>query len=670
MPVPGSTADLFLRWARGLFVALVCALVFLGIGTYAAVHHTAQPEFCGSCHLMEPYVETWRESAHRDVACIECHYEPGGVETFEGKFKALSQVAKYVTNTAGTKPFAEVSDQSCLRAGCHTVPLLAGRIEFRTAAFDHEAHLLESRRGKRLRCTTCHTHVLEGEHFTVEARVCFTCHFKPDPRTGERPPHGACTVCHEAPAGPVEVAGRPFQHQPFTARGVACTECHGSAVEGEGQVRRERCHSCHEEAGHVEHMDEPAMLHERHVAEHKVECFECHDDIQHGLLPRQTLREGRDCAACHSQPHEEVLAFQEGRAGGLEAGPRDRMHELGMACTACHSGRSASGEPAAHDGHGELPAAGDVDCMHCHGVGFDGMLARWQDSLAGHVEALRGRYRQLAGEGGGEGVEALAEAGQVLEAVVADPSRGAHNIRLSRELLYRAAEDLDLAWRQARGEDPEAPVLDRLPPRDRAGCALACHAGIEAEEATTLADGRTMPHRRHLLVARLACERCHESTPHGAPAFPRTRCADCHHSGEGALAERECGDCHAAQTAMQEGTLGAPREEIPSVMADLDCSDCHGEAPDVVRPGPELCVGCHEEGYDEMLGDWQGTVAEYMEGVTEGLRTATERGIGEAARQRAREIGEAVLQDGSRGAHNPMLAESLLEEALELLEVD
>ena len=64
---------------------------------------------------------------HKDVACIECHYEPGSLETLEGKFKALSQVAKYVTRTQGTKPWAEVSDSSCMRSGCHNVRLLEAK---------------------------------------------------------------------------------------------------------------------------------------------------------------------------------------------------------------------------------------------------------------------------------------------------------------------------------------------------------------------------------------------------------------------------------------------------------------------------------------------------------------------------------------------------------------
>jgi len=39
--------------------------------------------------------------------------------TDDPEVQALSQVAKYVTRTYSSKPYAEISDESCLRKGCH-----------------------------------------------------------------------------------------------------------------------------------------------------------------------------------------------------------------------------------------------------------------------------------------------------------------------------------------------------------------------------------------------------------------------------------------------------------------------------------------------------------------------------------------------------------------------
>ena len=125
-----------------LFVLGLLGLSAASVATYGAVHYTAQSEFCSSCHIMDPYYASWENSSHSNVACIECHYEPGAVETLEGKFQALSQVAKYVTRTQGTKPWAEVSDQSCMRSGCHSVRMLEGEVQFGRVKFDHRQHLL------------------------------------------------------------------------------------------------------------------------------------------------------------------------------------------------------------------------------------------------------------------------------------------------------------------------------------------------------------------------------------------------------------------------------------------------------------------------------------------------------------------------------------------------
>jgi hypothetical protein len=61
-----------------------------------------------------------------------------------------------------------------MRSGCHNVRLLEGPVAFGQIDFDHRHHLLESRRGRRLRCTSCHAQVEQGHHLSVDKSVCFT----------------------------------------------------------------------------------------------------------------------------------------------------------------------------------------------------------------------------------------------------------------------------------------------------------------------------------------------------------------------------------------------------------------------------------------------------------------------------------------------------------------
>ena len=96
--------------------------------------YTSRPQFCNSCHIMEPYYKSWQASSHKDVTCIECHFPPGLGGKLRGKMLGLVQLAKYVTKSAGPRPAAEIPDASCLRSGCHETRLLTGRVDFHGVA--------------------------------------------------------------------------------------------------------------------------------------------------------------------------------------------------------------------------------------------------------------------------------------------------------------------------------------------------------------------------------------------------------------------------------------------------------------------------------------------------------------------------------------------------------
>jgi nitrate/TMAO reductase-like tetraheme cytochrome c subunit len=655
-------------WGRWAVILGIFGLAVAALGAFATVEYTAQPAFCDNCHIMEPYYASWQGSAHAEVGCIECHYEPGSLETMEGKFKALSQLAKYVTRTQGTKPWAEVSDHSCMRSGCHTVRDLEGPIEFGRVRFDHRDHLLESRRGRRLRCTSCHSQVMQGEHIAVTESTCFTCHFMPDDH-GEVPEAtGDCLLCHGPPKEPVDVAGEPFVHAEYVERGVSCRECHDPVIDGDGQVRRERCHSCHGEEGHIEHIGDSVFMHATHVTEHKVECFECHDEIHHGLLPleppRPASKEG--CGACHVDAHEAVRNVYSGTGARDVADRPSRMYVTRVVCAACHTGRAARTiEAAAHphrDGHGaHVAAAGAVDCIHCHGTGFAPMLEEWQAAVGGELDRLGPLLEELEAEAApdaGEPRELLAAARWNYEMIAFDGSRGAHNPNYALDVLADVAERLDRVAAIAEpGRELGAAAGVVLRSGERCD---ACHVAVAERDVQV--HGRPFPHDRHLREAGLACADCHDPARHGEPAFPRERCASCHHDDAAETFDAgDCASCHALQAQVIEGGLeGFGAYATP--MAEKECGDCHGEPPDILNPQPMLCALCHDEEYGEMLERWPPETEALLAELEAALAGATPAGPdARAAAERALRL---VRADGSMGVHNHGLIQESLRAAI------
>jgi hypothetical protein len=103
-------------------------------------------------------------------------------------------------------------------------------------------------------------------------------------------------------------------------------------------------------------------------------------------------------------------------------------------------------------------------------------------------------------------------------------------------------------------------------------------------------------------------------------------------------------------------------------MSSMDCYECHGDPPDVLRPGPAACVVCHEPGFDRLLQDWRAAIdgrVQRLHASRSKLGDLLAKASPEALQLVARSDAAlgAVEQDGSRGAHNVGLALDLLQEA-------
>ena len=117
---------------RGI-LGLVGGVLLLGVlGTLGGVHlveYSESAAFCTTCHTMNPQQKAFAISPHRDVACGECHVNPGVVGFVSAKLAGTRELYRLVTNTYPTPipPIAhdELPSTAVTCEKCHTKSVLA-----------------------------------------------------------------------------------------------------------------------------------------------------------------------------------------------------------------------------------------------------------------------------------------------------------------------------------------------------------------------------------------------------------------------------------------------------------------------------------------------------------------------------------------------------------------
>lgn len=424
--------------AAAFFGAMALFGVLLTAGS---AWYTSRPQFCRSCHIMEPYYASWQESTHSDVTCIKCHFPPGVAEEVRGKMLGLVQLAKYVTQSQGPRPMAEVSDASCLRSGCHETRTLAGEVDFHGIPFNHTPHLENLRRGKKLRCTSCHSQIVQGSHMTVTPSTCFLCHFK-EGRFNEG--IGACTRCHQIPEEEFQLAGGlTFSHELAFERGVDCAFCHSDLIRGDGSVPPERCGVCHNRKDQLERREDHQFIHDKHVTEHKVDCLDCHLEIHHSLDQQKTEHAASNCASCHPDHHREQVNLIEGIGGKTTTPHGGAMSAVRVDCRACHRMQEVSATGSV------LWKASVLTCAECHDDGIIDRVKLYHNDMQTALSDLQaevGRLREALRDGD-LAEDRLADATSRLDDLDDDleflsVGKGIHNVHYASSLTAAVLEQL------------------------------------------------------------------------------------------------------------------------------------------------------------------------------------------------------------------------------------
>jgi hypothetical protein len=325
-----------------ILIVLIVLLSSIVVVSQKMIEITENPAFCGkNCHIMRPYYDSWRTSSHNDVACVECHYEPGLIGHIKGKINGLMQFYSYETTVEeySGKLYAKVMDKNCLV--CHKKRIFSSEVDYMGVNFSHLNHLLQPKRGIELTCTSCHSMLVIGMkehrsvtdpsctqchpsiikedmgHIVVTTSTCFTCHFRDVPRNTSI---SGCPSCHGAPKE-THRNYTNFNHSIHLEKNIKCMDCHTNiSVNANDIVQKKKCYSCHNVRKRVEKYDDFEFIHRNHVTRNKIACYECHSNVKH--LPG--LKENL-CAICHGDEH-----------------PRDwlKTHKkevlIGKICSDCH----------------------------------------------------------------------------------------------------------------------------------------------------------------------------------------------------------------------------------------------------------------------------------------------------------------------------------------------
>jgi hypothetical protein len=643
------------------------AIVLLVILTAAAAEYTSRPAFCPTCHYMETFYQSWRVSAHNRVDCVECHFEPGISGTVRGKLNGLVQIVNYISlSYKKRKPWAEIPDNTCTRSGCHERQALQDTTyEFKGVNFNHKHHLEGLRRGKTLKCISCHSQIVQGTHIEVTASTCFNCHFK----KSDDPEHkydklSNCKTCHDWKSKTKEqMANFRYDHTSVVQNDIACNNCHTNVVEGNGEVGKERCFQCHFENDRLAKYNETDFIHSTHITKHNVKCFACHTPIQH-KIQKIDPSSPPDCQSCHSKAHSYQVSLYTGENGfGTEKDP-SIMYLNGINCRGCHIFHETDRMDI------KTFTAGESSCEKCHGKGYDRLVEQWKEASIKRVSAINSIYKTVSFQVSQSGSEKKPDAEKLLEEAyhnirIVEVGKSVHNVQFADRLLI-ASYNLMKKSLTVIGSTMNLPEFQSGSEFIPNEC-YNCHSGIQ-EISVKIYDMK-FSHNQHIVKNRIACIKCHSNArKHGELILNKDNCNACHHTKVNT--DEDCSKCHSFQTQIFNGTYMNKSQPDYMKSGGVNCIDCHSDAVKIIRPTDKICLKCHDDSYTGMAKDWRDDVKKLLRDLNseiQSLKDAQLDSDGQTTVSEAKKLVNDISAYPSIYVHNYDLISSLLSEKIKQL---
>ena len=639
---------------RIIILAIVGFVLILSIGS---IEYTSHSHYCSSCHYMKPFYRSWETSSHSHVECNACHYPPGLRSKLRAKVEGILQLGRYWTKLyLKSKPWAEIPDEACLREGCHDKRLLEGTAKFNKIVFDHDIHFTDLKRGKQLRCTSCHSQIVQGEHITVTNSTCFICHFK---ESEHYPQISECSHCHHQEDLVSEKTSK-FNHSLVFDNGFKCDKCHSQTIIGDGEVPRENCYKCHWETDRLNKYDDTDLMHSTHIFSHKIECNQCHLDIQHKII--KEIDTISDCQTCHTDYHKAQKILFAGEGGKGQAHPMPNiMLEKGLSCKGCHIFHEETGGRIIKS---ETFVSKARACESCHGRGFSRILKDWEISTEKKLNEIRSIYTRVRQEIVQTNKPEKEKARSLIEEAafnidIVERGKSVHNMTYSQELLRASYDNLVEALRLISSS--YKPKIFLASAKEVPTLCSNCHAGIEEINAQIF--GLDFPHKRHLVEQKIECDTCHSNVRrHGEFIASKRSCAVCHHKEP----EKNCTICHQIQKKFYQGGQLNGQNIPEDIMfeAEVECTGCHlSPQNQIYRSDRNNCLDCHEEDYGEIFVEWQNSVKDIIRSVKTTLAERKKLSLTKEEKAQISNIEKALKNiefDGSSGIHNYSAIDEML----------
>jgi len=390
-----------------------------------------------------------------------------------------------------------------------------------------------------------------------------------------------------------------------------------------------------------------------HIAQHKIECLNCHLNIQH-KVQHVDANSPPECTTCHQGFHEAQVKLFTGQGGKDVENTPSPMFESGLNCAGCH---------IFHENMklGKVNTAGPRSCESCHGKGFSKLMEQWQQSTQAKLDELNKIYKDVVDSLKHLTNHRKAEAQRFLNDAyynihLVEVGKSVHNIEYAEKLLGTSYESIKKAVKLV-APNYIVPTFKGTSEYIPSECA-SCHFGIS--ELKLEAYGMVFSHNRHVVKNKITCVTCHSNArKHGELVLTKDGCNSCHHRK---TANADCQKCHSLEAGIYAGTY-ASSSQPNAMQASVGCVDCHLMNQQVVKPAKSVCLNCHDKGYDDTMASWQQDIKKQVDEIkrlTLNLKNVNLSPQKRKTLEEAERLLDDITKGSAWGVHNYDLVGSLL----------